>query len=126
MIETEIRASQITEGKYFREYGMDDVHLARFITGRGDALLIDCAEGCEVTLDGDTVVELMDYAPVNIAGQVTLANGRSIHFRIGNVAGGITYTQWGETEPVLYQTVGLMEGLVKAINDDNLVHVVHD
>ena len=64
-----------------------------------------------------------DFAPVEITGTITLANGRSIEFRIGNVAGDICYSQFGEVNEVLYRTVPLLTGLVEKINEDNLLVV---
>ena len=119
----ESRAGDIQRNQYFREEGTDTIHRADSIQYRGDAVLIDCYDGCEVTLDSDTVVEVHDFSPVEITGQIKLANGRSIDFRIGNVAGEITYSQFGEINEVLWHTVPLLDGLVKAINEDSLLVV---
>lgn len=121
----ERRARDLSDNQYFREEGTDDIHRAEKITERGDAVLIDCYDGCEVTLDGDTVVEGHDFSPVEMTGQIKLANGRSIDFRIGNVAGAIAYSQFGEVNEVLWHTVPLLDGLVKAINEDDLLVVPH-
>ena len=120
----EIRASELHDGSIFREYGMDDVHKVAEIDWHGDTLLVTTESGDEVSLDRDTVVEDLNYAPVEIKGTVTLANGRMVEFSIGEVAGDITYTQWGATESTLYRTVDLMSRLVEAIHEDDLLVVI--
>jgi hypothetical protein len=121
----DIRALELNEGQRFREYGMDDIHTVRSIDFRGDTALIDCEAGCEITLDGDTVVEDYTFHPVSIKGTVTLANGAEYQFSIGDVAGSIGWQQWGHIPDVLSQGVALMDGLVEKINEDNLLLVPH-
>lgn len=121
---SDINASSLEVGSIFREYGMDSIYKVAEVGGHGDTVLITSENGDEISLDIDTVVENMAYTPVEIAGKVTLANGRTIEFRIGDVAGDISYSQWGEVERVLYKTVPLMDGLVEKIHEDDLLVVI--
>lgn len=125
MSNDELRARDLSKDQYFREEGMDEIHRADSIQERGDSVLIDCYDGCEITLDGDTVVEDHDLSPVSIKGTVTLANGRSYSFSIEDVAGDITWNQWGEVPEVLGHGVNLMDGLVEKIHEDDLLVVPH-
>lgn len=59
--------------------------------------------------------------PVRIEGTVTLSDGRTSQFAIGDVAGDITWQQWGANEETLYRTVRLLEGLTEKIHEDDLL-----
>lgn len=121
----DIRADQLAEGGYFRQFGMDEVHHIEAMLWHGDTVLITCGDGCEITLDGDEVVDDYTFHPVAIKGTVTLANGAEYEFSINNVAGDIGWQQWGHIPAVLSNGVALMEGLVEKINEDDLLVVPH-
>lgn len=54
------RASQLTEGDLYREYGLDEWREIKELDWHGDTALITDTEGVESTYDTDEVVEVID------------------------------------------------------------------
>lgn len=120
----DIRASELEVGDFYSEYGLDDVNEVAERDDHGDTVLITTTTGDEHSYDIDEVLEAAGGTPVGIEGKVTLANGKVIEFAIGDIAGDISYQQWGNVEKVLYCTVPLMDGLVEKIHEDELLAVI--
>jgi len=123
-LNNDIRANELTEGSIYREYGGFEVNKVAERDDHGDTVLIVTESGDEHTYDIDEVVEECPGMPTQIDGTVTLANGQKIQFSIGEIAGDISYQQWGNVEEVLYCGVPLMDALVEKIHEDDLLVVL--
>ena len=115
----EKRASDLNVGELFREYGWDRIRRVIKIDHRGDSVLID-SESDEITLDRDTVVEIIDRVITGITGKITMSDGTVSDFTI-DVDG---WQQWGAVRERLGDSVHAVEVMHRALIEDDAIHEV--